>query len=241
MHDKQPANDRVIRLAGCELQVGAGAWPFAERNRVPIDAHWDQRTRANPGFFNGLIHLLESHELKDGCLTGRLMPVEFKSFLYWKDTGYPDATVRDAFGSALIRSAEGHVLLGRQRAGNLNAGLAYLPGGFIDGRDIDASGLVDIDASVVREVLEETGLGAADLERRPGYVLTFAGAMVSIGVEYGSRLSARELKARILRHIAADTQSELVEVEIVQWSGDLDRIAMPIYAEVLLRMLFRRP
>ena len=108
-------------------------------------------------------------------------------------------------------------------------------------RDIDASGLVDIDASVVREVLEETELAAADLERRPGYVLTFAGAMVSIGVEYGSRLSARELKARILRHIAADTQSELVEVEIVQWSGDLDRIAMPIYAEVLLRMLFRRP
>ena len=233
-------SDRVIIVAQCKLEVCTAKWDFTARHRAAIDEHWQGRSLANPGFFNGTVHLLADHDLHDGRLSGRLMPVEFASFLYWKDNGYPDPSVRDAFGSALIRSVEGHVLLGRQSAGNLNAGLAYLPGGFIDQRDIQASGAVDIDGSIAREVVEETGLGLKDLERQTGFILTFAGAMVSIGVEYRSPMQAAALKDRVLLHIASDAQAELAGVEIIQGIRDLDRIAMPIYAEILLRQLFSR-
>lgn len=225
---------RVQRIAQCVLSVGEGRWPFAEAHAAAIDAHWERRLAANPTMFNGLIHVLGSGTIADGALTGSLLRTDFKSFLYWKDSGYPDRSVRDAFGSALIYAADGAIVLGRQAAGNLNAGLVYLPGGFIDGRDADAEGRVDVAVSVAREVAEETGLEVAGLQRLPGYVLTEAGALLSIAVAYRSPLPAGELQRAIHAHIAADPEPELSEVLMVRSAADIAGLAMPLYAEVLL-------
>lgn len=222
------------RVAACRLTAGNGTWDYARRHAEEIDRHWRRRTAESPAFFNGTIFVLERHTLTGDQLEARLMPVEFKSFLHWKEHGYPDDTVRDCFGSALIRSAEGHVLLGRQRAGNINAGLAYLPGGFIDPRDVALDGTIDIAASISRELAEETGLGPGETVRAPGLILTFAGPMLSIAVEFRAAMAGEDLRARIRAHIAADTDSELEDAVIVRSAGDLADIAMPIYAEVLM-------
>lgn len=227
----------VVRVAGCSLAASAGRWAFADEHRVEIERHWLRRCVENPGYFNGTIFVLESHSLSADQFDGWLIPAQFKSFLYWKEHGYPDTSIRDTFGSALIRSADGHILLGRQRAGNINAGLAYLPGGFIDIRDVAADGSIDIEASVAREAREETGLGEDDFARMPGFILTFAGPMLSIAVEYRARLTAEALATAIRHHIAHDPFSELEDIVIVRSAHDLERLSMPVYAEVLLRAL----
>ena len=44
------------------------------------------------------------------------------------------------------------------------------PGGFLDQRDVTPSGHIIIDASIRRELEEETGVAESDVERVPGYV-----------------------------------------------------------------------
>ncbi len=232
---KSADDDRVVRVASLSLRVSSGHWQYAGHHRDAIDAHWKRARAANPSLFNGVIHVVDRLDVGDKHIEARLIATGFKSFLYWRDQGFPaEGGVRDGFGSALIRSSEGHILLGRQRPGNINAGLAYLPGGFIDNRDAGAGGVVDIAASIERELREETGLGLDDLKAEPGFIVTMTGAQVSFAVAYNSTLTAEALSVKAHAHIAAEAEPELAEMVIVRGLEDLQGLAMPHYAHVLL-------
>jgi 8-oxo-dGTP pyrophosphatase MutT (NUDIX family) len=230
--------DGVMRLSSCRLQVTQASWHYADEHAAEIDAHWQRRSTENPAMFNGVIHLMTSAILDGANLTGGFARTDFKSFLYWREQGYPAAGTRDAFGSALITSAEGHVLLGRQRGGHLNAGLTYLPGGFIDPRDVAADGTISIDDSILREFEEETGIPASEVEVVPGYLATLTGPLLSISRELRSPLTSARLIARARDHIASAPDSELVEVVAIRAASDLDRLAMVPYAAELLKWYF---
>ena len=231
---KYPDQEAATIVARCDLRVGDGAWRYAETHRAAIDENWRRSLEANPAYFNGIIHLIDELHLDESGLGARFLRTGFKSYLHWRRAGFPETGVLDGFGSALIRSADGAILLGRQRAGNVNAGLAYLPGGFIDSRDVAADGCIDITASIVRELQEETGLSKADLHPLPGFLITQTTAHVSIAVTFEVNLDAEALKTRIEQHIAADPDSELTDIVIVRHLADLDGLAMPQYARVLL-------
>ena len=237
--DSTAANShRVEHLKSCDLSIGDGRWAFAEKHAEAIDIHWAKRHAENPAMFDGTLFVLGESRNDHGRFCGTLMRTSFKRLIYWKDHDYPDPSVRDVFGSALITSLEGHVVLGRQAAGNLNAGLAYLPGGFIDERDVLVDGRVDLEASVSRELREETGLSPAELQRMPGFLATHAGALTSIAVPYRSPLTSHELCRRIHAHIATEAEPELVEAVVVRGPADLQGLGMPISASVLLAHLF---
>ena len=227
--------DRVRRMREVSLRLVAGVWTYAENHRQVINEHWAMAQAANPNFFNGTIHVVKSLQADADRIAAELLATEFKNFLYWRDEGYPaEAKVRDGFGSALIRSREGYVILGRQRPGNINEGLAYLPGGFIDQRDVRSDGSIDIRGSIAREVLEETGLGAETLVPGGGFIVAEVAAHVCFAVPYTSQLSADEIVARIHAHIAAEADPELAEVVVVRSPADLHALAMPHYARALL-------
>jgi 8-oxo-dGTP pyrophosphatase MutT (NUDIX family) len=229
---------RVFTVERVSLQVSEGPWAFAESHAADINAHWQRRLHESPNFFNGTVHILADYTLSGrALLTGRFLRTDFKSFLYWRETGWQDRSVMDAFGSALILSAEGDVLLGRQRAGNLNAGLCYPPGGFIDPRDVGPDGVIDIEGSVLREITEETGLDARVLRRSGGYVVTLAGPSISIAVPWQSHLSGPALLDEVSRFIAADPDGELSSVVLTAPGEASAALAMPDYARALLRDL----
>lgn len=229
----QPA--QVTYVEACDLTVSDAAWAFAIENADAIDAHWQRATLANPSYFNGRIYVLAQSRMEDGVFSGRLIAAEFKAFLYWKETGQTDTSVCDVFGSALIRSGDGAILLGRQRAGNLNAGLVYLPGGFIDPRDRDEDGRVDIRASVLREVEEETGLRAHTLAVSEGFLITRLGQQVSIAVELVGDGDASRMMAFMREAVAHEAAPELEEIVAVRTVADLEPLPMPDFAQVLLR------
>ncbi len=234
------AEGAVVRVARCALNLAPEAWPFAARHEADIATHWERRRSVSPKLYDGVVHLLRACTLEHNVFTATFLRTDFKSFLYWRALGYPGAGVRegfDGFGSAVIRSAEGHVLLGRQTAGNINEGLAYPPGGFIDERDV-RDGVVDIDAATARELREETGLKPEDLSRTPGYLVTTSRPHVSIAVEWHSALPSDALKAHILDHVRRQPEPELADVAIVRSRSDIDAHAMPGYATVLLSALF---
>ena len=230
-------NCEVIRVDACKLVAGEGVWEFARRHAAEIDARWDQLRRNNPNYFNGAIYFMESRSVAAGVLSGRFLKSDFKSFLYWREAGAGDTGVADAFGSALIRSAEGYVLLGRQRAGHINGGLAYLPGGFIDERDVAADGGIDIEASIRRELVEETGVPAREFDRIPGYYITTSGTSVSIAAEFHSHVPATDLRREMLDRIAAQDDPELADIVVVKTAAGLDALDLVPYAKRLLEKL----
>ena len=226
----------VTRARSISLKVEQDAvWTYAANHRDVIDVHWKMAVSAIPGFFNGIVHVLRSLAFDGGDVQGTVIPTEFKNFLYWRDEGFPEeARVLDVFGSALIRSREGHVILGRQTPGNINEGLAYLPGGFIDPRDVTPQNTIDVQASVAREVAEETGLDASVLQPAPGFIVTHAPPHVSFAVPYTSKLSSAELVGRIRAHIGAQSEPELAEPVVLTSPADMEGRAVAHYARILL-------
>ena len=231
----------VLRVNRCSLHRDAGPWAFARTHAAAIEAHWQQRLLTNPGYFNGVIHVMQAGEVAGGTFNATFLQTDFKSFLYWRESGYPEAAAFDAFGSAMIRSCEGHVLLGRQRAGNINAGLAYLPGGFIDSRDILADEAIDIAGSIARELSEETGLTPAELAPADGFLLVRTGPLVSIIREFRSHLTSAELRHQILARLSAEPDSELVDIIVIRSLADLDDPTIQPYAAMAITEAFTLP
>lgn len=234
------AKDGVSRVHACRLQASTAQWPFAQRETDAIDGHWAKRCAESPSFFNGTVYMMAagSERLTGGMFACTLFPTGFKNFLYWKEHGYPDADAYDCFGSAILRSVEGHVLLGKQAAGNVNSGLAYLPGGFIDARDVDATGSVDIGASIARELAEETLLASHEIERLPGFRVIRCGAQVSLAVEFRSPLSSDALRTAVLERLRSGGDGELTDLLIVRDQADLSPDYIPVYTRLALSDVF---
>jgi hypothetical protein len=222
------------RVAHCDLSVVDWEWPFAAGEARQIAQFWAQRSAQNPRLFDGVVYLMRDYRLSDGGLAGALFKTDFKTFLYWRQHRVAATeTVRECFGASLIRSAEGHVLLGRQGPGQLNSGLFYPPSGVIDAQDV-RGGSIDIDGNVVRELAEETGLRGADLARVPGYLVGRVGLQIPIGIEWRSDLPADELRARILALVRADPDPELDDVVIVRSRAELEHPNVPAHARALV-------
>ena len=235
--DRLSFDDGVSPLAACALTVRNDVWPFAEANRPAIDAHWARATQTNPGYFNGVVHLVDVVHLDGDRLDASLIRTDFKSYLFWRDQGFPEAGVLDGFGSALIRSSDSYTMLGRQRAGNVNGGLAYPPSGFIDESDVATDGTIDIAGSVAREVSEETGIDAAALVREAGLYLTRSGPQLSIAVPFRISITAAEFVRVAECHIALSSDSELDAIIAVAGLSDIKGLSLPRYARVLLEAI----
>lgn len=224
-------------VARCHLTVAPYRWAFAEARDAEIAAHWDEQRAANPSYFNGTVLMLADYRITGDDLVATAFATEFRTYLFWRSLGFPDAGAIDGFGSAVIRASDGALLLGRQRSGQMNAGLDYLPGGFIDSRDIGADGRIDIVASVAREVAEETGLGRDELAVEPGFVVTRVGAQLSIGVPFHSTLDGAALLRRVETHIASEPDGELISVRCVATMADLADVRLAGYCVPLLPVL----
>lgn len=226
-----------LHVGECQLGIADWQWPLIGLCGEEIAGEWLRRTADAPGLFNGTVYLFKDYAVEENKLKGSLFQTDFKTLLYWRSQPFATRdSVREASGSSLIRSAEGHLLFGRQAPGQLNSGLIYPPSGVIDAADVVGNG-IDIDASIRRELWEETGLTAGDFERVPGYVVALVGVHVTIGIEWRSSLTAIALRRRILDFLHAQKSPELEDIVIVDRHAPLAEELMPPHARVFTRAL----
>jgi len=225
----------VVRLARAELRFAPRRWAFAKERRAEIDTHFAGLSRGNPHAFNGRVLMLHTFEIKDAVLRGAYYETDFASFIAWRDWGWPDQSVRNCFGQAALRAADGAFVLGVMAAHTMNAGRIYFPSGTPDPKDV-VGDRVDLDGSVLRELTEETGLTAADVSLDPGWHAVLAGPRLAMLKPVRSPLSAEALRARILAHTAAEAHPELADVRIVRGPADLDHMMPEFIQDYLLEM-----
>lgn len=224
----------VFAVEACRLRINNFQWPLVSQHGAEIDRHWQQSTRENPALFDGQVLMVNDLSRNGGVLGLSLFATRFRNYLYWRHTGFADTSVIDGFGSGVIRSADGALMLVRQRPGFINEGLFYFPGGFIDPRDVDASGAVDIAGSVLREVGEETGLSAADVQRIAGFTVVRRRAQIAIAVSFRSDLDAEPLARCMRQHCATQADAEIEEVRAVRNIADVAGLNLAPYCRLLL-------
>lgn len=227
----------VIQIEGYDLPLSGEPWAWADENASAIKRFWSKAHADKPSMFNGPVLVMNGHGVRDGVLAGDVLKTDFASFLYWKDKGLPDeAAVRNVFGCAVVRSADGHLLFGRMAPHTAGSGRVYPMAGTPDLEDI-TDGKLDIEGSIIRELMEEAGLDAADASRAPGYLLVEEGGMCSLNAVFTFDAPSRELKARMMQHIETQETSELDEIVVFRRAAFHVHHRMPGFARTLVQHL----
>jgi len=222
----------IIPLTRLDLRYEPDEWPFAVARRAEIDAHFVRLRADKPEMWNGRVLMMRRGGIADGVLSGAYLETDFASFIAWRDWGFPDKTMRNCFPMAALRSSDGAYLLGVMGGHTATAGQVYFPAGTPDPNDVVGE-RVDLEAGVMRELLEETGLGPADATPQPGWYATPLDQRLALMKVVQARQDADTLRRRILAFLAADAQPELCDIQIIRSVDDLHS-AMPPYVSAFL-------
>jgi 8-oxo-dGTP pyrophosphatase MutT (NUDIX family) len=223
----------IHRVTTLDLTVRPTLWPFAQARRSDIDAHFTSEQRKKPAIWNGRVLLARHPVFTENRLTADYFETDFASFLAWRNWGFPDRDVFNGFGMGALRAADGAFVLGEMGAHTANAGRIYFPSGTPDLDDV-RDGAVDIASSVVREVLEETGLAEADYTAGAYWDCVVSGAAIAMIRILRVDMSGEALRARIKASLARQHQPELAAIHLVRGTSDFTS-AMPRFVTAFLQ------
>jgi hypothetical protein len=223
----------VLRIETLDLRLAPFDWRFARERRIEIDAHFERERLSKPGLWNGRVLLMHRHEISGSTLRGLYFETDFASFMAWRDFGFPDGDVTNCFALGALQGSDGPYVLGVMSAGTMNGGKIYFPGGTPDLNDV-AAGKVDLDASVRREVREETGLDPEDFAIDAGWHCVTAGPLIALLKPMRARETADHLRDRIRAHISTEADPELADAYVARGAGDIDPM-MPGFIQAFLR------
>jgi 8-oxo-dGTP pyrophosphatase MutT (NUDIX family) len=221
---------RIETIDAYDLNLTPQVWPFAEAEAERIAAHWRVQIAAKPKLFNGRVLLMGRHAFERGptgsTLRGDYFETDFAAFLAWRDFGYPDADVVNAFSMAALLGADGAFLVGEMASHTANAGKIYFPAGTPDPEDI-FDGKVDLTASALRELGEETGVQPHEVAFERQWIVVYAPPRIACLKIMRLTEPAETAKARIEAFLAKDSHAELSAMRVVRNSGDVDRRHTP--------------
>ena len=219
---------RLAQVASIDCPVERWDWPFPLEQASRIYAHWDTVRKEKPALFDGRVLLSHRLAVEGDTLVGACFETGYKSFLSWRDFGFPGPRVVNCFAMPALRSADGAFLLGEMAQGTANAGKLYFPAGTPEPADVGADGRVDYEGSILRELEEETGISRHEIALEAGWTIVFTErpAVACMKITR-SPLSAEALQARLAAHNATQAAPELVRLVAVRSTCDLDPAAMP--------------
>lgn len=221
------AVESSVTVATIANRVAPYDWRFAIDEATRIDARWAQIRAGKPNLFDGRVLLSRDVAVANDVLGGSSFETSYKPFLCWREFGYPGAPVKNLFAMPALRGSDGAFLLGRMSARTANAGRLYFPAGTPEPADVGANGFVDYEASILRELEEETGIAPHEVELAPRWTIVFAGPLVACMKVVRSPSSAASLVERVAGFIAAQSEPELDALVAVADSDDFDAARMP--------------
>lgn len=229
----------IHRVATLDLAFRPAPWDFAEQRREEITAHFAAKRIEKPDMFNGRVLLGRNAVFDAGVLTAEYFETDFASFLAWRDFGYPDKDIFNGFGMGALRSSDGAYLLGEMASHTANAGRIYFASGTPDRNDIRGD-RVDIAASVVREVEEETGLSPADYHAADDWHCVVTATSIAMMRVLDVAMPGEALRDRVEANLATQTERELSAMHLVQSIDDFTP-AMPVFVTAFIAAQLAAP
>lgn len=230
--------NRVFGIDAVRLSVDPAEHPWGQAERAAIEAHWAREQVERPWLFNGTVMMHRGLALEDGAISGVSHRAPFAALLHWVKS-QPEADAWHLFGSAVILSSDGAMMLIRMAAKTANAGKVYAPAGSLDDSDIK-DGEVDVEGSIHREAREETGLDLSRAEAEKQLLCWRQGGRVAVFRRFRLDETADVLAARIREHVRTDPEQEIEDVVVVRAPQDAGPTAPP-YMRAMVEFHFAPP
>jgi hypothetical protein len=224
--------ETIVLIERLDLTFEPQPWPFADKQRADINDHFSKLRRDKPALWNGRILLLHNYAVNRTVFRGQFFETDYASFLAWRDWDIPDPTVQNCFAMGAIKCTDGAFVLGIMGDHTANAGRIYFPCGMTDPQSVDGKS-VNLEASLWREVIEETELTSADLTAEPYWHTLFHGPRIAHIRILHAREGADALRRRILANLALEDQPEFADIHIVRRGGDFHPRIEPYVATFL--------
>lgn len=228
----------LIPLRATDLVLDQKPWDWADAEQERIAAHWAELSARNGNLFDGRVLITWRLAIADGVLSGACLETDFSKFLAWRDFGFPDQTKTNVFAMAALRAEDGAYLLGVMGPHTANPGRIYFPAGTPDSNDV-MDGRVDLGGSVIRELMEETGLGADDVRVGAGFTAIQRGRRLAVMRDVIVAGSAEDVRVRVRGNLAQLEEEELSDLFIVRGVQDLDPARMPDFIVDFLTARFQ--
>lgn len=222
----------IQRISRVDLRLVDRVWPFAVEREKEIAAHWARRIKENPALWNGKTLRATAVGITGGCLAAEFVETDYAAYVAWRDWGYPDKSFFNIFGVAVVCSKEAHLLFGRMGAHTVGGGLIYPPAGSLDPGDADGDGKIDVFASALRELREETGLNVTEARQGEDFVV-WCGQQISVTRVFEFDLSSEELARRIGKFLGDQSRPELAEVIVLKTVADIERDNIEPFARAI--------
>ncbi len=233
------ADTETAAIDRAEIVVEPWRWDFAVARRADIDRHFADLQRRRPAVWNGRVLLLNRYGIRDGTLRGACFETDYASLCAWRDWGLPDPPVYNIFAAAALQSADGAYLVGEMAPNTAVAGSIYFPCGTPEPADLDSHGMLDLGGNLGRELKEETGLDIAKLDAEPGWSVIRDRGYMGLLKRVAASENAEALRGRIMRHLAAEAEPELIDIRILRGPADLDP-RMPHFVVAYLENVWRQ-
>ncbi len=224
---------RIVPVRALDFVLEPGGWPELEPQRAEIDSYFAARVAANPHLWNGAVLMLRHSHLDDGVLRGTFRRTDFASFLWWKAQGWMNMGLRNAFSLAALEGSDGGFVLGVMGPQTSAAGQIFFPCGTPDLSDITPDGRVDLAASALRELAEETGLLPGDIAQDHGLMAVYDGPRLALLRQLVFSEPAEELATRIRSFLARENLPELSDVVVVHREQDMLPAIAPFAADYI--------
>jgi 8-oxo-dGTP pyrophosphatase MutT (NUDIX family) len=227
----------VIPVDRLECTAAPWSWAFTRDRRAEIDTFFAAQQRANPTLWNGRLLLVHKMVLAGGTLRASFFETDYASMIAGIDWGVIGQEVLASFGVAALMSSDRVFITGLMANHTRNAGLICFPSGSPEPVDV-TDGRVDFDASVQRELEEETGLTQNDYQCDPGWYGVDAGQRFPLFKIVRSNETASILHDRILANLATQERPEFSEIYLVRNAKDL-HAAMPIWMTAFFNFIWQ--
>lgn len=210
-----PQEGRLFPVSGYDISVAEGPHPLYLQKRDEIEANWIEEHAANPALFNGemLIHRDIRVDAEGQLIaTGHLTP--YATMLWWRKQ--PTRPIAEhLFPIAVPITSDGAILAIEMSAKTANAGRVYCAAGSLDAHDI-VDGKVDLDANMMREVMEETGIDLSTATPIGGYLGVRVFRAVTLFQAFLLPYDAEEACARVRHHMETDHEQEIAGPVIIR-------------------------
>lgn len=216
------SNIEIVEVDRIAFTVEPWLWQYATAQRTRIDHFFAEMQKQRSHLWNGRVMMLRDYDISSGVLRGSCFETDYASFMAWRDWEFPDPSVCNIFPASALRAADGAFIVGEMAPSTAGAGQVCFPGGTPDRDDLLENGVLDVARNQRRELMEETGLNLDDFETEPGWTMVRDRGFFALMKRVRSQLSAEELRARIMRHLAVDPHPEFVEIRFLRGPADLD-------------------
>jgi 8-oxo-dGTP pyrophosphatase MutT (NUDIX family) len=214
-----PENE-VIALEGASVSVVGDRLAYSMLNRPAIEVNWRRETEANPALYNGPVFLSPAVRISGGVLEGAYARTDFATLMYWRSDSSHQRPWH-VFGVGVVVSSDNRLIAARMAARTALPGRVYFPAGSVDESDV-VGGMVDYDASMAREVREETGLDLGCGRREQVLHMVTARRSVALFRRFRFPLPAEQLVAHVRNHIGAQRQPELDDAVVISGVGEMN-------------------